>query len=93
MNVTGQPVDYANIGFTHSVTTRTFTRCGNMACPAASPDRCVQLNAGWNKKSFIPGLPGYDTPDSATDYLNVNAHLTHPNNKHFSAAAMRPTST
>jgi hypothetical protein len=81
LNVTGQPFDYANVGFTtrydtHFHTLREYGVSGGLSRPL------VQLNAGWNKKSFIPGLPGYDTPDSATDYLNVNAHLTHPN-KHF----------
>jgi len=81
LNITGTPVDFATVGFTthydtHFHTLREYGVSGGLSRPL------VQLNAGWNKKSFIPGLPGYDTPDSATDYLNVNAHLTHPN-KHF----------
>jgi LPS-assembly protein len=29
-----------------------------------------QLGLGWSKRMFIPGLPGYNTPESATHFLN-----------------------
>jgi hypothetical protein len=81
LNVTGQPYDFAQASFTtrydtHFHTLREFGVSGGLTRPL------VQLNAGWNKKNLIPGLPGYDTPDSVTHYLNANATLTHPN-KHF----------
>jgi LPS-assembly protein len=81
LTVTGQPVDYATVGFrtrydTHFGTLREYGVSGGLTRPL------VQVNAGWNKRSLIPGLPGYDTPASVTNYLNASANLTHPN-KHF----------
>ena len=32
----------------------------------------TQLTAGWSKRQFIPELPGYNTPASATHFLNFS---------------------
>jgi lipopolysaccharide assembly outer membrane protein LptD (OstA) len=81
VNITGHPVDSASASFTtrydtHFHTLREFGVSGGLSRPL------VQVNAGWNKRNLIPGLPGYDSPDSVTNYLNTSASLTHPN-KHF----------
>ncbi len=31
----------------------------------------VQATAGWSQRKYIPGLPGYDVPSSASHYLNA----------------------
>ncbi len=41
------------------------------ASAAVGRDR-TQLAAGWSKRQFIPGLRGYDTPESASHFLNLS---------------------
>ena len=35
----------------------------------------MQASAGWSRRRYIPGLPGYDNPDFADHYLNASANL------------------
>jgi hypothetical protein len=50
---------------------RTFSSNG-----IASFGDWLQTSVGWSRRRYIPGLPGYDNPASATHFLNstVNVH-------------------
>jgi LPS-assembly protein len=52
-------------------TLRTFSSNG-----IASISDWLQASVGWSRRRYIPGLPGFDNPASATHFLNstVNVH-------------------
>ncbi len=33
----------------------------------------LNLSAGWSKRQYLPGVPGYDDPNGASHFLNANA--------------------
>ena len=35
----------------------------------------LQTTAGWSQRRFIPGLPGFDNEDGATNYLNAGTNV------------------
>jgi hypothetical protein len=35
----------------------------------------VRINAGWTKREYVPGLPGFDDPQFADHFLNANTTL------------------
>ena len=46
-----------------------------------------QASAGWSRKRFIEGLPGYDNPTLANHYLNASANWHTTNNTNAMAQA------
>ena len=49
------------------------------------------VTAGWSQRRFIPDLPTYNNPLSATHYLNATTNVRSPGNS--SAAPTRSTTT
>lgn len=37
--------------------------------------RLTQLSAGWSKRQYLPDVPGFNNPDSATHFLNANVSV------------------
>jgi hypothetical protein len=45
-----------------------------------SASQWLQTSAGWSQRRYIKGLPGFDNPDQANNYLNADVTLRGPGN-------------
>jgi LPS-assembly protein len=80
IDVTARPVDRASGTFVMEIDSsayavRTMSASGNLHATH------IQLNAGWTKRGFIPGVPGFDNPDFASQSLNTGTSLRTRDNR------------
>ena len=52
----------------------TFHTLKTLAANGAVNSANLQASAGWSRRRYIPGLPGFDNPEFADHYLNASAN-------------------
>jgi hypothetical protein len=79
ISTVGRPTDTTSAEFRmeydnqfHAV--RTYNASGSIDEPTAD------ITVGWTKRQVIPGLPGFDDPNSADHFLDVHATIKDPRN-------------
>ena len=58
----------------------TFQTLKTLAANGAINTANLQASAGWSRRRYIPGLPGFDNPNFADHYLNATANWHVTNN-------------
>jgi LPS-assembly protein len=58
----------------------TFHELKTLAANGSVSTANLQASAGWSRRRFIPGLPGFDNPNFADHYLNAIANWHATNN-------------
>jgi hypothetical protein len=52
----------------------TFHTLKTLAATGSINNGNLQASAGWSRRRYIPGLPGFDNPNFADHYLNASAN-------------------
>ena len=80
IEATTRPVDRAAAEFRMEIDSSLYA-IRTMSASAHLYATHVQLNAGWSRRSLIPGLPGFDRADLATHYLNTGTTVRTRDNR------------
>ena len=70
----------------------TFQTLKTLAANGAINTANLQASAGWSRRRYIPGLPGFDNPNFADHYLNATAnwHITNQHGRRHLLVQLRP---
>ncbi len=80
IDVSARPVDRASANFMMEIDSTAYA-VREMSASGNLHATHVQLNAGWTKRGFIPGVPGFDHPDSASQSLNTGTSVRTRDNR------------
>jgi LPS-assembly protein len=79
VSATTRPTDTASANFRLEYDTK-YMRVRTYGASATVDQPALEVTAGWSKRQVIPGLAGFDTPESADHFLNIATTVRDPDN-------------